>query len=127
MSDVKQASFGLAATLRKQPSTSATNKVADAVGANNNSLVQIPPGTVYRDGLVWPVDKEWHGRELTEYTIRRSQWTKTLQINLYVALSSEPGNLCAFQVHADPSCTDEEARQQAQVWMMVLNMHRKEK
>lgn len=107
--------------------TSAGNKVADAVGANSNSLVKVPPGTVYREGIVWPIEKEWHGRELTAYTIRRSKWTKTLQINLYVALNSEPRNLFAFQVHADPSCTDEEAKQQAEVWMTVLNLHRKEK
>lgn len=104
----------------------AHEQLATAAQSNNMSLVKVPPGTVYREGVVWDLSKPWHGRELQSYNIRRSAWSKSTVVNLFVPISGASQRLCAFTVHLDLALSDEDAKQAAEVYMMALNMRREE-
>lgn len=111
-----------ALTGRRRSAADQIEEMVDAAG----SLVARKPGTLYRGSAPWTVDQEWSGAELASHAIRRSTWTKSTQISFYVAPHSEFGRLAAFVLHLEPGLTDAEAEQQAFVWMMALNMRRKE-
>jgi len=85
-------------------------------------------GTVFKEGSSepWDMSNEWRGRELTNYSWRKTQWSRTIAVRFYVELTSQSGRLHAFSLHLKPPLTDEEIVQMAETYMMVLNLRRQE-
>lgn len=73
----------------------------------------------------WDMSKEWSGAELTIYDWRVSHWSKTIVVRFFVA--APPYGISAFTLHLTPPLSDDEVRQIAETYMMVLNMRRREK
>jgi hypothetical protein len=105
----------------------------EELSRSEGSLVRAPSGTVYREGALWDVQKEWRGQELARYTARHSTWWNSTRISLYAA---EVKDIALFHVCIDGNgngsgsddgkLTEEETKQMAEVYMMALNLRRVE-
>jgi hypothetical protein len=75
----------------------------------------------------WDMSKEWRGRELTSYVVKKSNWTKGYSIMYYIETpSGNPCRLHTFTLWLEDSVTPEEAEGAALSYMMALNMRRVE-
>ena len=114
----------------KQPWVSPGDQMAAAAAGNDNSLVPKLQGRLVRTstGVAdWDISKEWYGRELTEYAIRKSNWTKGYIVQFFFAtVGGHPPRIHEFSLWLNDTHTREEVEQAAQVYMMTLNMRRVE-
>ena len=118
------------ATFGKKPWMSAADQMSVEVGGNGNSLTPRVHGRVVRVSSSeqdWDMSKEWRGRELTSYVVKKSNWTKGYSIMYYIETpSGNPCRLHTFTLWLEDSVTPEEAEGAALSYMMALNMRRVE-
>lgn len=74
----------------------------------------------------WDMERQWTGREITGYTVRKTLWNKTALIKFYVDMSSTSGKLPIFSLQLALPLTDEEITNAADTYMMLLNLRRRD-
>ena len=114
----------------KQPWVSPGDQMAAQAQLNGNSLIPKLQGKLVRvasGGAEWDLSREWIGREITEYVVRKTQWTKGYSVQFYAALNDDkPSRLHTFSLWLDDNHTRDEVEQAAGVYMMSLNLRRVE-
>jgi len=109
-------------------SRSVTTLAASSLAKTDGSITALPPGRLHKLGNpdpFWDVGSPWTGPELTGYSARVSQWTKTLQV--YLTGEDSSGTGCTvFVLHLSPALTPEETRMAVSTYTMLLNMQRTE-
>lgn len=105
----------------------ATIKLAEVLAKNDNSLVKVVPGTMYRVGHIeaWNMGDEWGGPELVTHDVRSSLWTKAHVITFSIRAATGETHV-EFRLMLEAGLTPEEVAQMAEVYMMALNMRRKQ-
>ena len=112
----------------KKPFVPAGEQMAQEMKDNGNSLVPKVHGRVVRissGGQDWDLSREWRGRELTSFSVRKSQWIKGHTVLFYVEVpSGTPNRLHTFSVSFTEPMTLEELDAAAVSYMVALNMRR---
>lgn len=106
----------------------ATTELAAALAQNGNSLTAKQKGAVYRSGdlVAWDMRREWHGRELTSFTVRESLWSRAKRVTFYYPVQNGTERSAGFFIEMDLLTTDEETTMLAEAYMMALNLRRTE-
>lgn len=116
------------ATMLRPAWVSPGDLMAAQMQLNDNSLVPKLQGKLVRiasGGKDWDMSTEWRGREITEFVIRKTNWTKGYNVLFFCKLKDEqPSRLHEFTLWLDDSHTREEVEQAASIYMMSLNLRR---
>jgi hypothetical protein len=99
----------------------------EALARTGGSLTSVPNGRLIRisgSDKPWEINEAWSGRELTSWSMRRSNWSKTIVVTFSGDLSSSAAKLPQFTLSLTPPLTDEEVTNSAEVHMMLLNLAR---
>lgn len=120
----------LMATMNRPPWISPGDQMAAAAAMNGNSLVPLLQGKLIRataGGVEWDMSKEWYGRELTQYVVRKTNWTKGYTVQFFFAtVDGQPARIHEFTLWLDEKHTRDEVEQAAQTYMLALNVRRVE-
>lgn len=116
------------ATFGKQPWVAPGEQMAAAAAANGNSLIPNVSGRLIRvssGSQIWDLSKEWRGREIADFVIKKSLWTKGYTVLFYIETSSGmPNRLHTFTLWLDEALPREDVESAAMAYMMALNMRR---
>lgn len=115
--------------MSRKPFVPASEQLAAVIEMQGGSLNPAIDGRLIRisgGDAQWDIAKEWRGREITGYVVRKSLWDKSARINFHVDMTSSTGKLPIFSLQLKLPLTDEELHTAAETYMTLLNMARRD-
>lgn len=107
---------------RSKKPPSAAEQLAEIV-ENNGSLTSLAPGTLFKGDTKWDMSAPWKGEALVCFDCLSTLWSKSWAVRFYdTRMKASP----VFVLHLSGMLDKQQVEQQAEIWLMALNVRREE-